>query len=119
MFVWNKEKYPFSILDADTMDKLNAEFVKMVGSLADYETENSVDGKIYGKGIKEECKVIDAFFNEVLGEGVAEKMFGETYNLADRTSAVKKLYNLAKRQLREEREKIKEIARMATGDDKK
>lgn len=119
MFVWNKEKYPFSILDADTMDKFNAEFVKMLGSLADYEKENSVDGKIYGKGIKEECKIIDAFFNEVLGEGVAEKMFGETYNLADRTSAVKKIYNLTERQLQEEKAKIKEIARMATGDDKK
>ena len=119
MFIWNKEKYPFSIMDADTMDKLNAEFVKMLGSLADYEKENSVDGKIYGKGIKEECKVIDAFFNEVLGEGVAEKMFGETYNLADRTSAVKKLYNLSQKQLKEHKEKVEEIAKMATGADAK
>lgn len=42
-----------------------------------------------------------------------KKMFGEKYDIADRTSAVKKLYNLAKKQLKEQKDKVNEIAKMA------
>lgn len=119
MFIWNKEKYPFSILDADTMDKFNETFKKMWSSIANYEEENAIDGLIYGGGIKEECKIIDKFFDENFGSGTARKMFGDTYNLADRTSAVKKLYNLSQKQLKEHKEKVEKIAKMADGDDAK
>ena len=61
MFIWNKEKYPFSIMDADTMDKFNGAFSKMWSSIVDYEKENAKDGMIYGEGIKEECKIMDTF----------------------------------------------------------
>ena len=119
MFIWNKEKYPFSIMDADTMDKFNEAFSKMWSSIVDYEKENAKDGMIYGEGIKEECKIMDTFFDETFEPGTARKMFGATYNLADRTSAVKKLYNLSQKQLKEHKEKVEEIAKMATGADAK
>ena len=87
--------------------------------IADYEKENAKDGLIYGEGIKEECKIMDTFFDETFEPGTARKMFGATHNLADRTSAVKKLYNLSQKQLKEHKEKVEEIARMATGADAK
>lgn len=119
MFIWNKEKYPFSILDADTMDNFNENFENMWNSIVDYEEKNAVNGMIHGEGIKAECKIMDTFFDETFEPGTARKMFGATYNLADRTSAVKKLYNLSQKQLKEHEEKVEEIAKMATGDDKK
>lgn len=119
MFVWNEEKYPFSIMDADTMDKFNEEFTKMWNSMVVYEEENAKDGMLYGDGIKEECKIIDRFFDEIFGARTAQKMFGAAYDLADRTSAVKKLYGLAQRQTAEHKKRVEKIAKMAAGDDKK
>lgn len=113
MFIWNKEKYPFSITDADTMDTFNENFENMWNELADYEAKNAVNGMIQGEGIKVECKIIDEFFDKTFGDGSSKKMFGEKYDIADRTSAVKKLYNLAKKQLKEQKEKVNEIAKMA------
>lgn len=113
MFIWNKEKYPFSITDADTMDNFNENFENMWNSIVDYEEKNAVNGMIHGEGIKAECKTIDEFFDKTFGDGTSKKMFGKKYDLADRTSAVKKLYNLAKKQLKEQKEKVNEIAKMA------
>lgn len=113
MFIWNKEKYPFSITDADTMDTFNENFENMWNGLADYEAKNAVNGMIQGEGIKVECKMIDEFFDKTFGDGSSKKMFGEKYDIADRTSAVKKLYNLAKKQLKEQKDKVNEIAKMA------
>ena len=43
MFIWNKEKYPFSITDADTMDNFNENFENMWNSIVDYEEKNAVN----------------------------------------------------------------------------
>lgn len=73
MFIWNKEKYPFSITDADTMDTFNENFENMWNGLADYEAKNAVNGMIQGEGIKVECKMIDEFFDKTFGDGSSKK----------------------------------------------
>jgi len=57
------------------------------------------------------------FLKNVFGEGKAEEMFCAKYNLAERTKAVKKLYNLRKSQMEEHNSRIKALSSLVSKGD--
>lgn len=69
----------FSFTDADCMERLEnaAKKVKEKSELKDKEE------KSLSETIREECKIIDEFFDEVFGEGISEKIFKSKKDLQD------------------------------------
>lgn len=61
----------FSFTDADCIERLEnaAKKVKEKSELKDKEE------KSLSEAIREECKIIDEFFDEVFGKGIADKIF--------------------------------------------
>ncbi|EOS68062.1 hypothetical protein C818_04229 [Lachnospiraceae bacterium MD308] len=117
MFIWENKKYPFDIMDADTMAVFGEAEQELWDSLSSYEEEHAKNGRIDAEGVKAECRIIDAFFENVFGEGKAEEMFCAKYNLAERTKAVKKLYNLRKSQMEEHNSRIKALSSLVSKGD--
>ena len=115
MFLWNNKKYLFSILNPDTMEKFDAAEKKLWGKLEDYENEHASNGRINADGVKEECKIMDSFFDGIFGKGTAKDMFGTDFDLSKRVKATKKLYNLRNSQLEEHESRVKEISELAFG----
>lgn len=119
MFIWENKKYPFNIMDADTLQVFEKAERELWTSLTDYERKNAKDGKIDAEGIKAECKMIDTFFESLFGEGRSEEMFGSRFDLAERTKAVKKLYNLRKSQLEEHDLRVEKLSGLVSSGDGK
>ncbi len=113
MFQWEKKEYPFNIMDADVMQKFDDAEEKMWKALRDYEAVNAKDGKLDHNGIREECKITDAFMDDVFGVGTAKEMFGENFDLAKRTKAIKKLYGIRKSQLDEHNSRVDGLSKLA------
>lgn len=119
MFVWENKKYPFDIMDADMMQVFEKAEKELWTSLQDYESANAKKGKIDAEGVKAECRMIDAFFGSVFGKEAPKEMFGSRFNLAERTKAVKKLYNLRENQLKEHNSRVEKISSLVFSGDKK
>lgn len=118
MFVWEDKKYPFDIMDADTMQIFGEAEKELWGSLSEYEDKNAEDGKIGAEGVREECRMIDTFFENIFGIEKAQEMFRSRFSLSERTKAVKKLYNLRKSQMDEHNLRVKELSSLISPGDR-
>mgnify|MGYP000084685824 CR=1 FL=1 len=119
MFVWDNKKYPFDIMDADMMQVFDTAEKELWASLNDYESANAKDGRINAEGVKAECRMIDTFFESIFGEGKPKEMFDSRFNLAERTKAVKKLYNLRESQLEEHNLRVEKLSSLVFSGDRK
>lgn len=73
----------FNFLDADDVERFEKEAEKVVK-----ECEEKAKQKMsYSQTIREECLVIDNFFDNVFGVGISKKMFNGKYNLEDHIKA--------------------------------
>lgn len=73
----------FNFLDADDAERFEKEAEKVV-------KECEIKGKqqmSYSQTIREECMVIDNFFDNVFGTGISKKMFNGKYNLEEHLKA--------------------------------
>lgn len=73
----------FNFLDADDIERFEREAEKV-------RQECEIKGKeemSYSQVIREECRIINNFFNNVFGQGVSEKLFGNKNNLEDHIKA--------------------------------
>jgi len=79
----------FNFLDADDVERFEkkVEIVKKECELKDKQQMS------YSQAIREECKIINNFFDKVFGQGVAEKIFGNKNNLADHIKAFEDIVN--------------------------
>jgi hypothetical protein len=116
MFVWNKVKIPFSILDVETADKFDDHSKKMWGDLQEFEKGHTTDdGKLVGtRAILEECKIVKQFFDNMFGEGTSKKMFGSKNDISECVKAVKKLYTIRNQQLKDHSKKVLELQQIVT-----
>lgn len=73
----------FDFLDADDVERFENEARKVKEKCELKENENMT----YAQAIREECKVIDEFFDGVFGEGISQKIFGGKNNLGDHIKA--------------------------------
>ena len=73
----------FDFLDADNAEKFeNA--AKIVLEKCKEKQKNEMS---YSESIKEECKVIEEFFDKVFGEGISQKLFNGKKNLGEHITA--------------------------------
>lgn len=112
MFIWNGEKFAFNIMDADMMKKFNDANKGMWKELGEYEEKNAKDGAIGSEGIAYESEVISKFFDEVFGNGAADKIFTAKHDLTERTKAIKKLYAIKDSQLADHEKRVNELSKM-------
>lgn len=107
VFQWNGQKFPFSALEAETMRKFAPEAEKMQEAFKDYEKNAGLNRYLNADAVIAECKIVDTFLDNLLGEGSSEKMF-KGYDMGERVMAVKKLSRLRRAQLDEYNQAIEE-----------
>ena len=112
MFEWNKEKFDFNFLNADTMKRFDAAQKTMWNELSAYEKDHALDGNLTADGVIAECGIIDTFFDDLFGEDAAGKMFTQEHDLGERVKAVKKLYRLREEQLKGHARAVNDITRL-------
>ena len=84
----------FDFLDADDMEKFEDEARKVIEKCNLKEKEKLT----YAQMIREECKVINEFFDNVFGEGTSKKLFGNKDNLREHTDAFKEIVDEKEKQ---------------------
>ncbi len=84
----------FSFSDADDLERLENAAKKVKEISAEYEKkELSVS-----EAIREECKIINDFFDEVFGEGISEKLFNGKNDLKEHIDLFKDIIDEKVRQ---------------------
>ncbi len=77
----------FDFLDADDMEKFEEEAKIVVKKCEEKEKQQMS----YSQMIREQCQIINDFFNNVFGEGMSVKMFGNKDNLKEHISAFEEI----------------------------
>lgn len=77
----------FEFLDADDMERFENESKNVIAKCELKEKEKLS----YSQIIREECKIINTFFDNVFGEGVSEKLFGNKSNLQEHIEAFEEI----------------------------
>ncbi len=73
----------FNFLDADDIEKFENEAKKVKEGC----NSKAKIAMTMSESIREECKIIDNFFNNVFGEGISEKIFSGKMNLEEHIKA--------------------------------
>ena len=73
----------FNFLDADDAERFEKEAEKVVKECEIKEKQQMS----YSQTIREECMIIDNFFDNVFGTGISKKMFNGKYNLEEHLKA--------------------------------
>ncbi len=73
---YNGEKYEFDLMDAD-----NAELFNRATAALEEKEKHGKEVTGLGNIIRYSCDMVYEFFDDIFGEGTAEKMFGKDYNL--------------------------------------
>lgn len=82
MNILNKE-IDFDFYDADDMERLEKGLEKVQVIKEDTNPDNMSASEL----LRKECEIIDDFFDEVFGNGIAKEIFGEKKNLVMRIKA--------------------------------
>lgn len=79
----------FDFLDADDVERFEKEAKRV-------KEECEIKGKeemSYSEAIRQECNIIDSFFDNVFGEGIAEKLFKGKKNLNEHIKVFEDIIN--------------------------
>lgn len=79
----------FDFLDADDIEKFENEAEKLKSKSEEYKNKEMKLSEL----LKAECQIIKDFFDNVFGEGISLKVFGEKNNLQDCISAFEEIVN--------------------------
>lgn len=79
----------FDFLDADDVERFEKEAKRVKEECNLKEKQNMR----YSEVIREECNIIDRFFDNVFGEGTAEKLFNGKKNLNEHIKAFEDIVN--------------------------
>lgn len=77
----------FDFLDADDMERFETEAKKVIEKCEVKEKEQMS----YSQMIREQCQIINDFFNNVFGNGMSQKIFGNKDNLKEHISAFEEI----------------------------
>lgn len=84
----------FSFSDADDLERLENS-AKKVKEISDEYKKKELS---VSEAIREECKIINDFFDEVFGEGISEKLFNEKNDLKEHIDLFKDIIDEKVRQ---------------------
>ena len=87
----------FDFLDADDVERFENEAKRVIEECKLKDKEEMS----YAEVIREECNIIDNFFNNVFGEGTSEKIFKGKKNLNDHIKAFQDIVNQKNEQQRD------------------
>ena len=73
----------FNFLDADDIERFENEAEKIRKECETIKKQNLS----YSQAIREECRIINNFFDNVFGKGVSDKIFGNKNNLEEHIKA--------------------------------
>lgn len=73
------QELELDLFDADTMEKFEKSLDKVVNRANESKTHTELSN---ADGIREMCGIVKDFFDEVFGDGTAEKLFKDKNNLA-------------------------------------
>ena len=79
----------FDFLDADDVERFEKEAKKVV---EECQNKDKIEMS-YAEVIREECNIIENFFDNVFGEGISNKMFNGKKNLKERINAFEDIVN--------------------------
>ena len=79
----------FDFLDADDVERFEKEAKKVV---EECQNKDKIEMS-YAEVIREECNIIENFFDNVFGEGIANKMFNGKKNLKEHINAFEDIVN--------------------------
>ena len=79
----------FDFLDADDVERFEKE-AKRVKEACEMKNKEEMS---YSEVIREECNIIDTFFDNVFGEGTSEKLFNGKKNLNEHIKAFEDIVN--------------------------
>lgn len=77
----------FDFLDADDIER----FEKAAKKVTEKCKEKEEEKLSMSEAIKEECMIIENFFNEVFGEGISQKLFEGRKNLTEHMEIFKEI----------------------------
>lgn len=77
----------FDFLDADDMEKFENEAKKVIEQCEIKEKQTMS----YSQMIREQCEIINNFFDKVFGDGISQKIFGNKNNLKEHITAFEEI----------------------------
>lgn len=90
-------EFDFDLLDADDIEKFEKEAQKVAEKCKNKEKKEMS----YSEIIREECSIINEFFDNVFGDGASEKIFKGKQNLGEHIKAFEDIVNEKMAQQRE------------------
>ena len=79
----------FDFLDADDMERFEKEAKKVIEQCESQEKQTMS----YSQMIRKQCEIINIFFNNVFGENISERLFGNKNNLNEHIKAFEEIVN--------------------------
>ena len=79
----------FDSLDADDMERFESE-AKKVKEECELKSKKEMN---YSQVIREECEIIERFFDNVFGQGISNELFNGKKNLNDHIKAFEEIIN--------------------------
>lgn len=84
MITINGTELEFDLFDADVIEKYEDGNEKVLAKMKD---NTLFEGKSTADCMRVQCGIIDGFFDEVFGDGTAQKIFNKPWNLRERIYA--------------------------------
>lgn len=96
VFKWNNAKFQFSIANADTLERYKKAMLEVSQKIDAMNLKE--DDYLTVNEMKQFCGHIDVMFDQIFGEGSAQKMFSGEPDMEQHMKAFHKLINLQKMQ---------------------
>ena len=87
----------FDFLDADDVERLEIAAQKVTEKCENEELKKME----YSNAIREECNIIEEFFDRVFGKGISEQIFKGKKNLTDHIKLFEEIINMKNEQQKE------------------
>jgi hypothetical protein len=104
----NGIEFDVDFTDADVLEKME-KAREEVGIKAS-ELEKNKNNISEAEGIRQECKIVKEFFDNVFGEGTSEKIFGNKNSLMECANAYEDTMNAYQEQYKEYYEKVNQYS---------
>ena len=96
----NGVEFEIDFTDADVMELIDRESQIASQKAKELEKQN-LDDLSLAEGIRQECKIVKDFFDNVFGEGTSEKIFGNKDSLMECINAYEDTMNAYQEQYKE------------------
>lgn len=91
--VINGVELSLNLLDADVMEKYESEISRVVEEVQD---PSSYEGMTLSQAMRQECRMIDEFFDRLFGDGTSAKAFNGSSDLRARLEGFGIVSNMSK-----------------------